>query len=294
MRKVKIITDSCSDLTTELRNANDIDYVKMNIVVKGEEKPASLDWDLYSPKELYDWMRNGEKITTTQVPQKEFTDTFTKYVEAGCDIVYIACAAVLSSSVNAGEVIAKQIMAEHPEAKIFCINSLNSCMGQGILVLHAAQLRDEGKSAEEIAQIITDERLSSNQFCSIETLDYLKRAGRVKASSAFFGNLFGVKPIIISDMNGQNFAIKKIKGRVASMDEIVNLMNEAIIDPQNQTVYVGHADAMEDADYLVEKVREVIKPKDVQKFYIGPIIGASTGPGTVVLYAKGKNVEIAG
>lgn len=294
MRKVQIITDSCSDLTKELREANGIDYVKMNIVVKGEEKPASLDWDLYTPQELYGWMRDGERVTTTQVPQSEFINVFTKYIEAGCDIVYIACAAVLSASVNTGTIVAKQLMEKYPEAKIHCIDSLNSCMGQGILVLHAAALRDEGKSADEIAQIISDERLTSNQFCSIETLDYLKKAGRVKASSAFFGNLFGVKPIIISDVNGQNFAIKKVKGRVASMDEIVNLMKEAIVEPENQCVYVGHADASEDAEYLVKKVKEEIKPKDVKTFYIGPIIGASTGPGTVVLYAKGKIVEIAG
>lgn len=294
MRKVQIITDSCSDLTTENRAAYNVDYVKMNIVVRGEEKEANLDWALYSPKEMYDIMRGGERITTTQVPATEYINVFTKYLEEGCDIVYISCAGVLSGSINTSLVVAKQLLEKYPDAKIHCIDSLNSCMGEGILVLHAAKLRDEGKTADEIAEIISDMRLTSNQFAAVETLDYLKRAGRVKAASAFFGNLFGVKPIIISDVNGQNFAIKKVKGRQASMDELVNLMKEAIVDADKQTVYVGHADSKADADYLEAKVKEVINPKATEQFYIGPIIGASVGPGTVVLYAFGNKVETVG
>lgn len=294
MRKVQIITDSCSDLSTENRAKYGIDYVKMNVVINGEEKEANLDWALYSPKEFYDTMRNGTRVTTTQVPTTDYINTFTKYLEEGCDIVYIACAAVLSGSVNTARVIAKQLLEKYPEAKIHCIDVLNSCMAEGILAIRAAELRDEGKSADEIAEIITDIRLTANQFCAVETLDYLKVAGRVKAASAFFGNLFGVKPIIISNVEGQNLAIKKVKGRQASMDEIVNLMNEAIIDADKQTVYIGHADCKEDADYLEAKVKEIIKPMATEQFYIGPIIGASTGPGTVVLYAFGKKVETVG
>lgn len=294
MRKVQIITDSCSDLSTENRAKYGIDYVKMNIVVKGEEKEANLDWALYSPKEMYDIMRGGERITTTQVPASDYINTFTKYLEEGCDIVYIACAGILSGSVNTSVVVAKQLLEKYPDAKIHCIDALNSCMGEGILAIRAAELRDEGKSADEIAEIITDIRLTANQFAAVETLDYLKRAGRVKAASAFFGNLFGVKPIIISNVEGQNLAIKKVKGRQASMDELVNLMKEAIIDADKQCVYVGHADCKEDADYLEAKVKEVINPAATEQFYIGPIIGASVGPGTVVLYAFGKKVETVG
>ena len=89
MANVKIVTDSCSDLGKDIREKYDIEYVRMNTVYKDEETPASLDWEYYSPKELYDIMRNGERVLTTQVPPEEFKNVFTKFLEEGNDIVYI-------------------------------------------------------------------------------------------------------------------------------------------------------------------------------------------------------------
>ena len=294
MKQVKIITDSCSDLDAALREQYGINYVKMNVVIRGEEKPANLDWELYSPKEFYDIMRGGERITTTQVPASEFIEVFEKYAGEGFDIVYIACSAVLSGSVNTGIVVAKDIMEKYPDTNIICIDSKNSCMGEGMLAIEAAKLAAEGKSAEEIAAAVDDMKLSVNQFAAVEKLDYLKRAGRVKASSAFFGNLFGVKPIIISDANGQNVAVTKVKGRSASIRECVNMLKDVIIEPEKQTLFVGHADCVEAAEELKALAEQELKPADVHMGYIGPIIGASVGPGTIVIYGVGKKVDIQG
>ena len=294
MKQVKIITDSCSDLDAALREQYGIDYVKMNVVIRGEEKPANLDWELYSPKEFYDIMRGGERITTTQVPASEFIEVFEKYAGEGFDIVYIACSAVLSGSVNTGIVVAKDIMEKYPDTNIICIDSKNSCMGEGIIAIEAAKLAAEGRSAAEIAAAVDDMKLSVNQFAAVEKLDYLKRAGRVKASSAFFGNLFGVKPIIISDANGQNVAVTKVKGRSASIRECVNMLKDVIIEPEKQTLFVGHADCVEAAEELKALAEQELKPADVHMGYIGPIIGASVGPGTIVIYGVGKKVDIQG
>ena len=266
----------------------------MNVVMRGEEKPANLDWELYSPKEFYDIMRGGERITTTQVPASEFIEVFEKYASEGCDIVYIACSAVLSGSVNTGIVVAKDVMKKYPDANIICIDRKNSCMGEGMIAIEAAKLAAEGKSAAEIAAAVDDMKLSVNQFAAVEKLDYLKRAGRVKASSAFFGNLFGVKPIIISDANGQNVAVAKVKGRSASIRECVNMLKEIIIEPEKQTLFVGHADCVEAAEELKALAEQELKPADVHMGYIGPIIGASVGPGPIVIYGVGKKVDIQG
>ena len=294
MNKVRIFGDSCCDLPRDLREKYGIDYVKMNVVIDGEEKPASLDWDIFSPEEFYGYMRRGIRTTTTQVPTKEYIEKFTPVLEEGDDIVYIACSGVLSGSYNTSRVVAAQLKETYPEREIHCIDALNSCLGQGMLLLKAAELRDEGKSASEIADIVSDLRLNVNQFATVDSLDALKRAGRVKGSKAFFGNLFGVKPIIISDVNGQNVPVKKVKGRVASLDEIVSMMKDAITDAENQTVYVGHADCLEDCRLLAEKVKAATGCRDTYIFDIGPIIGASVGPSMIVLYAFGKKVEIVG
>ncbi|MBE6938801.1 MAG: DegV family protein [Ruminococcaceae bacterium] len=291
---VKIFGDSCCDLTSELRKLHSIDYVKMNVVIDGEEKPASLDWEVFTPSEFYGYMRKGIRTTTTQVPSAEYVEKFTAALEEGCDIVYISCSGALSGSINTGIVVAQELMAKYPGREIYCVDALNSCMGQGVQLLKAAELRDAGKTAKEIADYITETRLNVNQFATVDTLDGLRRSGRVKASKAFFGNLFGVKPLIISDVKGQNVPVKKVKGRIASIDGLVEMMKEAIVDPEDQIIYVGHADCIEDGRELAEKIKAAIPCKDTYLFDIGPIIGASVGPSMLAIYAYGKTVELEG
>jgi len=291
---VKIFGDSCCDLTSELRKLHSIDYVKMNVVIDGEEKPASLDWEVFTPSEFYGYMRKGIRTTTTQVPSAEYVEKFTAALEEGCDIVYISCSGAHSGSINTGIVVAQELMAKYPGREIYCVDALNSCMGQGVQLLKAAELRDAGKTAKEIADYITETRLNVNQFATVDTLDGLRRSGRVKASKAFFGNLFGVKPLIISDVKGQNVPVKKVKGRIASIDGLVEMMKEAIVDPEDQIIYVGHADCIEDGRELAEKIKAAIPCKDTYLFDIGPIIGASVGPSMLAIYAYGKTVELEG
>lgn len=294
MNKYAIIADSTCDLDKDIITKKNIDYVRMNISYDNKETYASLDWDLYSPKELYDVMRNGKRVMTTMVPFKEFEDCFTKHLEQGEDILYIGCSSALSGSVNNAITLLPNFKEKYPKQKILVIDSLNSCLGQGIMLIEAADMRDEGKTIDEVYEYINDTKLNVNQFATVESLDYLKRAGRVKASSAFFGNIFGVKPIIISDAKGQNFAVKKVKGRRSSLLELVNLCKENIVDPENQYIFLGHADCLEDCEFLKSHVEQEIKCKGIYMNYIGPIIGASTGPGTVAIYFVGKKVTTIG
>jgi DegV family protein with EDD domain len=288
MRKVKIITDSCSDLTPELMDRYDIDYAQMNTVFNGQTSPADLAWKEEDVKKFYDIMRNGGRITTTQVPVEEFNRVFVKYLDDGYDIVYIGCSSKQSGSVNTASVLAKKLAEEYPEAKIRCINSLRASVGEGLLAIKAAEYARSGKTADETADYINEQRNHLHQFCTAHTLDYLKRAGRVKASSAFFGNLLGVKPIIIADAAGEQAAFKKVKGRASSLSELVSLLKSHITDTENQTVYLAHADCRrEEIEEIKEMIRREIPCKDIYVTTIGPIIGASIGPEAVAIFAFG-------
>ena len=289
MRKVKILTDSCSDLNKDLMEKYDIDYAKMNTVYEGVTSPANLDWTPEDVHKMYNLMRDGKRILTTQVPVEEFTTIFNKYVDEGFDIVYIGCSLKQSGSVNTGAVIAKQIMAKNPEAKIFCIDSLNACLGEGMLAIEAAKYAASGeKSAQEVNDYIISIRKTVHEYATVHTLDYLKRAGRVKASAAFFGNLMGVKPILVADAEGSQAAYKKVKGRQTSFKEIVNLMKANIKDPENQTLFIAHADcSTEEVNQLKELVKAEIPVKEIEVVYIGPIVGASIGPDAIGLWAVG-------
>lgn len=290
MRPVQILTDSCSDLGKDLRDLYHIDYAKMNTVYEGKETPASLDWEYYSPKELYNLMRAGNRVLTTQVPADEFKAIFTNYLEKGYDIVYVGCALKQSGSVNTGEMVAKELLPSYPGASIYCIDAMNACLGEGMLAIRAAEYRDAGMSAKEINDKIIAERKTVNEYLTVHSLDALKKAGRVKASAAFLGNLMGVKPIIIADKNGAQTPIKKVKGRQNSLNEIVKLLKESIIEPENQHIYVAHADCLEEAEAVKALILKEIPCKEVYVGYIGPIIGASVGPDVVAVFGFGREV----
>ncbi|MBQ1617340.1 MAG: DegV family protein, partial [Ruminococcus sp.] len=252
---------------------------------------ASLDWEYYSPKDLYDTIRGGTRVTTTQVPAKEFEERFKEWLDAGYDIVYIACSSKLSGSVNTGEMAAKELLRDYPGATVRCVDSLNASGGEGQVAVRAALLRDKGLSADEIADELDRVKNNVNQFVTVHNLNALKAAGRVKASSAFFGNLLGVKPILVSDKNGDNVAIKKVKGRLNSLEEIVNLTVDGIIPEDNEFIYVAHADCEDEAQEVVKLLNEKLPDVKVELGYIGPIIGASIGADAIGIFCWGKSCE---
>ena len=294
MRKVKIITDSCADLSAEQLEKYDIDYARMSTIEDGKESPALLTWTPAEAHRLYETIRGGKRITTAQVSVEEFNRIFGKYLEAGCDIVYIACSSKQSGSVNTGYVTAKKLLEKYPEASIYCIDSLNATIGEGMLAMEAAKLAAQGKSAAEINTHIMSIRKTVQEFATVHTLEHLKKSGRVSASSAFFGNLMGVKPILVADANGAQAAIKKVKGRQNSLREIVMMLKENIIDAKDQTVYIAHGDCQaSEIEELKQTVRSEIDCRDISVGYIGPIVGASTGPDTIGVWAFGKPVTYA-
>ena len=291
MRKVKVIADSCADLNVEQLNKYGIAFAKMSTSCDGVESVATLLWTDEEAHEHYNKMRDGKRIITAQVSVEEFGRIFEEYLKQDMDIVYIGCSSKQSGSVNTGFVTAKKLMEKYEGSTIICIDSLNASMGEGMLAIEAAKLANDGASATEIEAHILAIRKKVNQYVTVHSLDALKRAGRVKGSAAFFGNLMGVKPIIIADANGDQAAYKKAKGRQKSFEEIVAMLKATIIEPEKQVVYLTHADcAKEEIDGLVELIRKEIPCLDVEVGYIGPIIGASIGPDAVGIWGFGQEV----
>ena len=292
MSKIRIFTDTNADLSHDICEELDIECLKMCTVLDGVVTPADPDFEAYgSCHEYYELLRAGKRITTTQVPAETFRAAFTEVAEAGDTAIYIANALPLSSSVNTAAVVARDLKAIYPDAKIYCIDSKNVCWGEGMLVIMAAKMRNEGSSAEEIVAAVEQKRAFVNQFVTVGSLDMLKRSGRVKGTAAFFGNLLGVKPIIVSDVDGQNVPILKVKGRNASLDKLVALMAESVISPETQTVYISHADCPDVAEYLKEKLL-ALGFADARIGCIGAVVGACIGPDAVGIWCYGKEVTL--
>ncbi|MBO4983398.1 MAG: DegV family protein [Clostridia bacterium] len=291
MRNVKIITDSCADLNADQLNKYDIDFARMTTSLDGVESVASLLWTEVEAHEHYNKMRNGKRIITAQASVEELQRIFDKYLKQGMDVVYIGCSSKQSGSVNTGYIVAQKLMAEYENCTIVCIDSLNASMGEGMLAIEASKMAKNGASAKEIEEHILSIRKRVNQYVTVHSLDALRRAGRVKGPTAFFGNLMGVKPIIIADANGEQAAYKKVKGRQKSFEEIVALLKATIIEPENQTIYLTHADCeTEEIDALVNLIKKEIPCRGIEVGLIGPIIGASIGPDAVGIWGFGEEV----
>lgn len=293
MREFVIFGDSTCDLDKDLRAKYGVEYVAMNYSIDDIEYVASLDFESHSAKEHYDLMRSGKRVFTTQVPKNVYYDAFKAALDEGKDVLYVSCSSALSASINTAMLVAKELNENAGEQRIFCVDSLISSLGQGYLLMCASKKRQEGLSAEQTAAYLEQIRLKVNQCGTVESMEYLRRAGRVKASKAFLGNLFGVKPIIISDIKGQNYAYKKAKGitnaRAAIADHIVDAA-----DGVYDTLLISHADCEKDALLLRDEILKRAEFKQIIIGYIGPIVGASVGPGTVIAFTFGKEVTVEG
>ena len=293
MREYIILTDTGSDLERPLREKYGIEYVPFRYSFHGEDFEADPDWVRMSAKEFYDYMRAGERFITAQANTETYKAAFKKYIEQGYDVLYVATSSNISASVNTSKLVAEEMMKEHPEAKIICVDALRACFALGILVIRASELRAEGKTIEETAAWLEENKLRVNMIGSVDSLVYLKRAGRVSATSAFFGGLLHIKPIIIADAQGRNFAMEKVKGRKKSLARIVELCKEAWEEVEHQHVMISHADCPEDAEELKQMFFEAIgKEVPVYVGYVGTGVGASVGPGMIGIYFLGKEVTV--
>lgn len=291
MAKYQIFTDSCSDLSTELRRELGVEYCHMGLVVDGEEKSADLDWKEYTPEEFYGWLSSGRKMKTTQVSIPEFIACFTPFLEKGIDILYLACSSALSGSVNVFELAKQELLEKFPDRKMIAVDTLTAAYTEGLLVRMAAAKQQEGLSIEELVKWVEDNKFKFNQFATVDTLTFLKNAGRIKGGKAFMGNLLGMKPIFISDRKGNNLTIKTVRGSKNSWNELFDGVKNSIDLAANPTIIIGQGMAMEPAQKLKERFEAEIPGCKVEITWIGPIIGTTCGPGVLATFCYGKEVE---
>ena len=291
MQSFVIISDTSCGLEKEFREKYGIEYVNMYYCFDQKTIPATIDYEEVSAKEFYDMMRAGKRITTAQITATDYREAFEKALANGQDVLSLSTPEVISNSVNVSRLVRDELLKKYPERKIYCIDALNSCYGLGMLVLKAAMLREEGKDIDEVVKWVQDNALNIHQVGSVESLEYLKRAGRVSAAKAFFGGLLNVKPIIISDVKGRNAVIGKVKGRKVSIDKCIELFKQDYVAGVIDYVFISHADCYEEAQYIKQEIEKFVSPEvTVHIGYVVSPIGASVGPGMFGIYYYGEKV----
>lgn len=284
-----IFTESTSDLSPKLIKEIDVEILPMEFTVGDKSYYNYPDEREISSHEFYERLREGESSTTFQIAPATFSNAFEPILQSGRDILYIAFSSGLSGTYNNACLTAKDLSQKYSQQKLLVVDSLAASMGQGLLVYLAAKKRDEGLDIETLAQWIRDHRNHLAHWFTVDDLNHLKRGGRVSGAAALVGTMLGIKPVLKVDDEGHLIPVEKIRGRKQSLDALVKHMENTVVNPQEQMIFISHGDAEEDAEYVARQVREKLHVKAVEINPIGPVIGAHSGPGTVALFFLGKN-----
>ena len=285
MNKYVIITDSSSDLTKEILSDTELALIQLDVLVEGEEPRANCDIDT---KEFYDKLRGKKSATTSAVNIDAFLAVFEPYLKDGTDVLYLGFSSGLSGTYNAGLVAAKELAEKYPERKIYAVDTLAASLGQGLLVDYAVKLKNDGADIETVRDFVEENKLKLCHWFTVDDLFFLKRGGRVSAATAVVGSMLSIKPVLHVDDMGRLINVGKARGRKAAIDALFDKMKETAIEPENQTVFISHGDAIEDAEYLAGRIREELGVKEIKIGYVGPVIGAHAGPGVLALFFIGS------
>ena len=289
MREYKILTDSTTDLSPQLVAQTGVTVLPMTYTI-GEKSyrndPEETD---LSSGDFYDMLRGGAMSTTSQINVETFREVAGKMARDGFDVLYVGFSSGLSGTFNSARIAFEDLSAEYPEHKFLAVDSLCASMGEGLLVYHAAQQQKAGRSIEDTARWLEENKLHLAHWFTVDDLNHLKRGGRVSATAALVGTLLGVKPVLHVDDEGHLIPVSKVRGRRQSLDALVQKMEETAIQPADQTVFISHGDCLADAEYVANRVREKFGVKNIYINFIGPVIGAHSGPGTVALFFIGEH-----
>lgn len=285
MSSYVILTDSSSDLSREQLLALDVASVPLFVTLEGAEPRSN---DVIDNKEFYAFLRTKKGATTSAVSIESFLEVFESFLKDGKDVLYFGFSSGLSGTYNAAFVAARELREKYPERKIETVDTLAASLGQGLLVYLAAKKRAAGASFDEVRLFVEDNKMNMVHLFTVDDLFFLHRGGRVGLATAVAGSALGIKPIMHVDNAGHLVKIGTKRGRRQSLDDLCARMQELAIDPAEQTVFISHGDCAEDAEYLAARIRETMGVKDVVIGYVGPVIGAHSGPGTMALFFLGK------
>ncbi|MBU5331969.1 DegV family protein [Anaerocolumna aminovalerica] len=290
MRDFVITADSNCDLLPDYIKEKKIGIIPHYYDLEGITYGDEIN---LTPKEFYDKMRGGLMPTTMASNPAVIRETFQKYADQGLDVLHISFSSALSGGHSNVVTGAREISEENPGVKIVVLDSLNVSMGEGMVVMKAVQLKEEGKTLEEIAEWIETNKLNFCVQFTVNDLFHLQRGGRVSKMTAIVGSIINIKPLLIVNKEGALVSSGTARGRKKSLTTIVDNMEKQMgkYKEEDNVICVVHGDALEDAQYIVKLIKERLHTDNVIVNTVSPSIGAHSGPGAVGICFMGESRE---
>lgn len=290
MKDYEIFVDSIANLTDEMIQKGAIKIVPYVVNIDGKEMYAYQDGTSYEEiaKKFYKDMEAGACPRTSLISCERIIDAVTPYVEAGKDIFFITCASSISGTYQQAVNAAKTINEKYGETRMWTGDSVNASLGEGLLAVKAAEMRDGGTPVDEVKKWFDEAKWQMNSVFTTSDLKYFRRSGRISATVAVAGNLLNLKPILIASGEGKIEVDGTVRGRKKSLSVIAEQFAEKVIDPENQTIAIAHCDCLEEAQKLGETIK-LSGAKDIVYQMYDICSGTHIGPGGLALFFMGKD-----
>ena len=284
MNEFVIVSDSTVDLPKEYLQSKQVPIISLSYIMDGVTYE---EMDGLSHKEFFEKLRAGSLPTTSQINPEQAREALEPFAKEGKDILYIGFSSGLSGSYNSVRMAAEDLKEEYPDINIIAIDSLCACMGEGLLLYKALELKEHGMSMEEIAKWVEANKLHICHNVTVDDLNHLHRGGRISKTTAVVGSMIKIKPIIHMSDEGKLVVIGKERGRKKSLVSIVDRMEKQMQGYDNDIVMITHGDCIEDAEFVKKQVEERFGIHNVMINGIGSVIGSHTGAGVVAVFFMG-------
>ena len=281
----RIITDNCCDFPTDMYA--ELDLTAVPLVVRFQNKEVSQYSEKWL-KKMYDGLRSGEEATTSAVNPQGWEEAIEPVLADGQDALVLTFSSGLSTTHQSAVIAAGELSEKYPDRKIRVVDTLSASLGQGLLVWYACKKRDEGMDLDTLTQWCEDNKLNLCHWFTVDDLMFLKRGGRVSASTALVGTMLQIKPVLHVDDEGHLINVAKARGRKAAIEALAKKLETTGLPGENDTVFISHGDCLEDAQLLEKIVKEKYGVKNVFTYYVGAVIGSHSGPGTLAFFFLGN------
>ena len=286
MNPFVFVTDSNADMVPGFAAANHITEMELTYTMDGKTYRCN-DPELSRP-DFYALMRSGKMPITAQINLDDAIAKLTPLMDAGNDVLAIMFSSALSGTYNSVRLAAEELSAKYPNQRLVVVDSLCASAGQALLLDRAVRYKDAGMSLEECAAKIRDDIPHIAHLFTVDDLFHLHRGGRVSVTAAVVGSMLGIKPVLHVDDAGRLVPTGKVRGRKASLLALVGNMEKQIDRECCDRFFISHGDCIEDAQFVADEVSCRFGIKNYSISYVGPTVGAHSGPGTVALFFYAK------
>ena len=284
----KIITDSCANLTDSQIEEYGVEILSLKYYIGDTAYESYIKGEKIDYSNVYRILREKGKITTSLANRDDCDKAILPVLEAGEDALILAFSSGLSGTCQNIINSAEDYREMFPDRKIIVVDTLAASMGEGLLVHYAVELQKQGKTMEEVAQWVEDNKLKLCHTFTLDDLFFLKRGGRLSGTSAIVGSLMNIKPLMHVANDGKLYVTGKARGRKAAMNHLIDSVGEKGVDLENQVIFLVHGDCEDEAKIIGEEVKKRYNVKDVIYNCLDPVIVSHSGPGTLAIFFLGN------